>query len=311
MSEPSGPRRLGVLLNRRAGGPGAVRFWDALRRRLAILGWEAELLAASDATAAVAAVAQTPMDSLLVIGGDGTVHAAVNGLARHPAERRPALAIVGFGTGNDSARQLGLPADPRACADRIAYGRTQTIDLIRVVPARSESGQPGEPELAINSTGWGFVGTVLRQLDRGPVQALRSLSGKLYYLGGTLAGWGVHDHHPVHLVIDGRTYWDGPGYAVIVANGTIFGGGVPIAPDARQDDGLLDVIVVEALDRLRMLRLLPLVYRGQHLGHPRFRHWRGRRIEIDGDGAIDADGEIIGHGSLIAEVLPGALRVCR
>ena len=153
MSEPTGPRRLGVLLNRRAGGPGAVRFWDALRRRLAILGWEAELLAASDAGAAVAAIAQTPMDCLLVIGGDGTVHAAVNRLAQHPAERRPALAIVGFGTGNDSARQLGLPADPPACADRIAYGRTQTIDLIRVVPARSESGQPGEPEPAINSIG--------------------------------------------------------------------------------------------------------------------------------------------------------------
>ena len=305
MTETGRPGRLAVLLNRRAGGRRAIRFWEALRHWIARLGWEAELLAASDSATAVKEIAETAMDCLLAIGGDGTVHAAVNGLARHPVESRPALAIVGFGTGNDSARQLGLPANPHACADRIAHGRTRAIDLIGANPAL------GEPELAINSVGWGFVGTVLRQLDRPAVQTFRPVSGKLYYLGGTLAAWGLHEAGPVRLVIDGQTHWDGPAYAVIVANGSIFGGGVPIAPDAQLDDGLLDVIVVEALDRVRMLRLLPIVYLGRHPGHERFRYWRGRRIEITGPGAIDADGEIIGSGGLVAEALPAALRVCR
>ncbi|HEX2171901.1 MAG TPA: diacylglycerol kinase family protein, partial [Dehalococcoidia bacterium] len=251
------------------------------------------------------AIATGQYDALLSLGGDGTVHTAVNGLLRRPPDDRPPLAIVGLGTGNDSARQLGLPHDPDRCADRIVAGEARPIDLIRVTPA------DGTTEYAINSTGWGFVGEVLRRLDRGDGRWAKPVSGKLFYLAGTIAAWRVHQARPVQVILDGRIVWDGPCYAVIVANGALFGGGIPIAPVARLDDGRLEVVLVRARDRRHMLRLLPIVHRGRHLAHADFRHASGRRVEVGGEGLIDADGELLGAGGLTAEVAPAAIRICR
>lgn len=293
---------VGVLINRRAGGRRVLRFWEELRSELARRGRVARRLDASDAETAAWVVAHAEVGTVMVAGGDGTVQAAINGLCAHPTESRPALAVVGFGTGNDTARQIGLPPDPVRCAEQLTTGTTYPLDVLRVEPKQ------GFPRYAINSTGLGFVGSVLSELDQPAPRVLRSVSGRLFYLVGTLAGWRVHEPAPAQITLDGEAIWDAPAYAIIVANGSYFGGGIPIAPIAERDDGLLDVILVQAADRYHLLRLLPLVYAGSHLQHPAFRHWRGRVVDITGPGLVDADGERLGSGGLRAEVVPGAIR---
>lgn len=303
MIDRAGPRRLIVLLNLVSGGRAASGFWSDLRPHLVASGWRCAVVTGPDAGAAREAVATDRFDCLLVVGGDGTLHTAVNGLMRRPEGDRPPVAIVGFGTGNDTSRQIGLPRDPDRVAALMAAGTTRPTDLIRVRPAG------GSDEYAVNTAGWGFVGRVLRALAEGSGQWARPVSGKLFYLTGTIAAWRVHEAQPVRVAVDDRPVWDGPAYALIVANGSIFGGGVPIAPVARSDDGLLDVVLVRARDRGHMLRLLPAVYGGRHLDHPDFLHVRGRRVAIEGDGLIDADGELLGRGGLTAEVAPAAIQV--
>lgn len=303
MNAHAGPRRLLVLLNLASGGRAATAFWSSLRPCLVASGWRCAVVTGPDAAAAREAVATDRYDSLLVVGGDGTLHAAVNGLLRRPEQDRPPVGIAGFGTGNDTARQIGLPLDPGRCAAIITQGETRPTDLIRVQPAG------GPAEYAVNTTGWGFVGRVLRSLEDGSGRWARPVSGKLFYLAGTIAAWRVHAARPVRVAVDDRVVWDGPAYALIVANGSIFGGGVPIAPVAQSDDGLLDLVLVRARDRLHLLRLLPAVHGGRHLDHPDFLHVRGRQVGVDGDGLIDADGELIGRGGFTAEVAPAAIRV--
>jgi diacylglycerol kinase (ATP) len=95
------------------------------------------------------------------------------------------------------------------------------------------------------------------------------------------------------------------------ANTSRYGGGIRIAPDASPEDGLLDCCLIHDLPRLRALRLLPTTYSGGHLRYPEVEVVRTRRLEIEADGPLTvvADGEIVGQGRAVVEVLPGALRV--
>jgi diacylglycerol kinase (ATP) len=292
-----------VILNPAAGGGRTVRFAAWLRERLGPRP-EARLEVTGrpgDAERLAADAAGAGHDRVIAIGGDGTVQEVVNGLLAGSGTT-PELGIVPLGSGNDLARSLSLPVDP-AVGWRAAIGRrAQPLDVVR-----ARNGDGTERWFA-SAGGIGFDAQVAAaMIARRGWQA-----GRAGYLLTTLAELRRFTNRPVVLRVDGRTSTHHV-LLVAIANGAYYGGGMRIAPDARADDGLLDVCVVGDISRLTAIQQLPNLYRGTHVRHPRVSMERGRTIEVDGDGAGDTrihlDGEPFGSLPLRASVVPGALQV--
>ncbi len=244
---------------------------------------------------------QGGVDALVVIGGDGAVHLGVNAVAGTDVP----LGIVPAGTGNDIARFLGLtPRDPVGSADRVLEhleaGEVRTVDAGRARAA------DGTERWFLGVLSAGFDALVNERANRwrwpkGPVRYNLAIAREL----------------PVFRAVRYRLELDGEveelrGMLVSVANGSSFGGGMRIAPDASMDDGLLDVVVLGPVSTAQFLRVFPTVYTGEHVHHPAVTIRRARtvRVEVpDRPLAVYADGERIGPVPLDCEAVPGAVRV--
>lgn len=235
---------------------------------------------------AVAAGAQR----LIAVGGDGTVHLALQGVAGTDA----VLGIVPVGTGNDLARTFGLDQLGVEEATRRALGPARAIDAIRTDRGRW---------VAFNVTG-GFSVDVNERADR-----MRFPRGPSRYTAATLLTMPGLRHRDLAVTVDGlrREYRSA---LLAVSNSPTFGGGMAICPDADPADGLLDVCIVGAAGRATMLRLLPKVFSGGHVGHRHVEMRRGRQIIIEGEPMdLVGDGEAIGSSPITLEAAPGALRL--
>jgi len=247
--------------------------------------------------------AATPRGSTVVaLGGDGTVHQVVKGLLRKgtPADRTRGrvLGILPLGSGDDFAFSLGMDRqDLHGALERLVAGGTRNVDLAFV---------NGEPFL--NAFGTGFDADVAQRVRTSP-KFLPGLAGYLYSVFMTLA---VLDCPPAQVRVDGLLVHDGPALLIGVQNGPRTGGSFLFAPAAVNDDGLLDVVIGDRLTRLGTVQLLPLVMRGQHVGHPAVALHRGRSLRIDWESARPghADGEALPlSASYEVELLPAALTV--
>lgn len=289
-----------MIVNPAAGGGRALRFGGWLRERLAARP-EARLEVTRRPGDAERLAAEAPAaghDRVIAVGGDGTVQEVVNGLLA--GERPPELGIVPLGSGNDLARSLRLPAEP-ATAWRAAIGRdTRALDV-----ARARNGDGTERWFA-SAGGIGFDAQVAAaMIERRGWQA-----GRAGYLFTTLVELRRFSNRRVVIRVDGRSATHDV-LLVAIANGPFYGGGMRIAPDARADDGILDLCVVGDVSRMTAIRQLPNLYRGTHVDHPQVSVERGRTIEIDGDAdtRIHLDGEPFGSLPLRVSIAPGALSV--
>ena len=243
--------------------------------------------------AAVAAAA-AGCERLLVAGGDGTLHWAIQGLAGTPC----ALGVIPLGRGNDVAREVGAPLELDTAFAAALRGPVRSIDL----------GSDGRRCFATVG-GVGIDGAVVRRVDRG----LPWLGGPLVYPVAVVRA--LHAYRPPNLRLetDAGTFEERVVLAS-AANLPWFGGGMRIAPDAVADDGELDLVVVRAISPIRLLLVFPRVYAGRHLTHPAVRVIRTRRVTYRSDRAMDlqADGEIlrqVHEDPVTLRVLPRALRV--
>lgn len=241
---------------------------------------------ADAARAAVAAGAQR----IISVGGDGALHLALQGVAGTDA----ALGVIPAGTGNDYARAFGLLGLSIEQATERALGPTRPVDAIRTDSRRW---------VAFTVTG-GFAVDVNQRADR-----MRFPRGPSRYTAATLLTMPGLRHRQLAVTVDGeRSEYRSALFAV--ANTPTFGGGMAICPDADPGDGLVDVCVVGPASRATMLRLLPKVFDGGHVGHPQVTILRGRTVTIEGD-PIDliGDGEAIGTAPVSLEVVPGAVNL--
>ena len=289
-----------VIVNPIAGGGRTLRSLRWLRERLAQRP-EARLEVTGrrgDAEALAADAAAAGHDRVVAIGGDGTVQEVVNGLLAGgpPAE----LGIVPLGNGNDLARSLGLPADP-ASAWRVAIGReTRQLDV-----ARARNGAGAERWFA-SAGGIGFDAQVAAAMTgRRGWQA-----GRAGYLLTTLNELRRFGNRRVTIHIDG-TSSSHVVLLVAIANGSYYGGGMRIAPEALADDGMLDVCVVGDISRLTAIRQLPNLYRGTHVRHPQVSTHTGRTVTVEGEDEtrVHLDGEPFGGLPLRASIVAGALEI--
>ncbi|MBF6467268.1 YegS/Rv2252/BmrU family lipid kinase [Nocardia beijingensis] len=245
-------------------------------------------------------------DAVVCVGGDGLINVTLPAVA----ETGVALGMIPAGTGNDLARELGVPTDdPQAAASLVLRGRTRTIDLGRI-----ESSDP--PMWFATVAGTGFDARVTLRANE-----MRWPKGRLRYTVAALAEISGRFTVPyrvelVDAVTDGLT---NPGAGselateavmVAVGNTRTYGGGMLICPDALMDDGLLDLTVVGALSRGEMLRLLPALSAGKRQNHPEVKQFRAAAVTLTAAGApATADGEPAGTLPITIRAVPAALTV--
>lgn len=244
--------------------------------------------------AALARDAVGGVDALLVCGGDGLVHLAVQALAGTTT----ALGVVPAGTGNDVARYLDLPRRDPAEATHVALealraGRRRTIDLAR-------SGD----RWFVTVLAAGFDAVVNERAN-----AMTRPRGQMRYNIATVAALRTFTPITYTLDLDGeqRTL---EAMMVAVGNGPSYGGGLRMTEGALLDDGLLDVVIIGPMGKGELVRTYPRLFTGTHRTHPQYQHHRVQRVSIAAPGITTyADGERFGPLPLTVECVPGALQV--
>lgn len=291
----AGGESIRLVVNPRAGRGRAARFLDALAEWARGAGVEVRVPGSPTAVADEARrAADDGCRRLVVAGGDGTVHWAVQGLAGSPC----ALAVVPCGSGNDVAGALGVPHDPRAAFELALSGEERAIDLGR-----------GAGRWFVTVAGVGIDGAVVERVERG----YGPLRGRAVYPAAVLHTLFAFRPPGLRIEHDGGRV---EGRLVLAAAGNFarFGGGMRVAPDALPDDGLFDLVTIDALAALRLALLFPQIYSGRHVTHPCVRVFRTSRVAIasDREMRLQADGEIlgrVGEEPVDLAIVPGALRV--
>jgi diacylglycerol kinase (ATP) len=237
---------------------------------------------------------------LVVVGGDGTVHEVVNGVAgREDVE----LALIPRGTGWDFARTHEIPKRLRD-AVRIAHeGTARPFDLGRATYAVVDT---QESAWFANIASVGMTGAVAAKANA-TTKAFGAKTSYLLALGVVFARW-QNVHLRVRVDDEER---DDLMEDTIVAVGRYLAGGMMITPDAEPDDGLFDVLLIGDITKTELMRVMPKIYRGTHLPHPKGEVLRGRIVAIDADEPlpIQLDGEQPGTTPVRFEVVPAAIRL--
>ena len=301
------PRRTLLIVNPESRNGATGRRADSLVRRLskALGPLEVERTRGPrDAERIAREAVRAGFDRIVVAGGDGTLSEVATGLLSAGLGGYATIGALPLGTGGDFLRTLGVPRDLERAIDCLREGKPRPLDAGRASFVDSAGHQAHA--YFVNVASFGVSGHVVRLVN----QSRKPLGGRAAFLLGALRAIAHHRSQPVAIKVDGALVHEGPLVLCAAANGRFFGAGMCIAPEARTDDGLFDLVAVGPLGRAQLLRKLPLIYRGAHLGDAAVRAWRGRVVEaepMDGPVPIELDGEPLGRLPARFEVLPAAL----
>ncbi len=283
-----------VLLTNPVSGRGTARRTAAIVvPRLTEAGFRVRQVEGRDVSEAEDLARQAVRDgaeALVVVGGDGLVHLAVQALAHSET----ALGVVPAGTGNDAARALGVPRnDPERAADVVVASRVRTVDLARTGATLF---------LCVLSAGFDAV---VNERANG----MRWPRGQARYHLATLAELRVFQPLDYTLDLDGDVRRV-RAMMVAVGNGPSFGGGLRITEGADLTDGMLDVVLFHPITKPDLVRTYPRLFSGTHRDHPAYEHHRVRTVSIAAPGVTAyADGERLGPLPLTVTAEPAALKV--
>ncbi|MBE9549461.1 MAG: diacylglycerol kinase family lipid kinase [Proteobacteria bacterium] len=225
----------------------------------------------------------SPYSAVIAIGGDGTLHEVLNGLYQQDKTRRIPLGLIPAGTGNAFARELGLFAGQwQQAVDVICAGKIRCVDSARYR-------YPGHQRYFINIINMGFG------VDAGRTAKKLKFLGNSSYTLGTLWQTLFLRSWPLTITLDGKRMEQSTVLAS-VSNSRYTGTSFLIAPDAQVDDGLLDVLILTDISRLRILRLFPSIYKGEHIHYPEVTITRAKHILIETEELkeLTPDGEFNG-----------------
>ena len=229
------------------------------------------------------AAAERP-DAIVALGGDGTQHYVLNGMVGSEIP----LGIIPCGSGNDFAKGLGIPTQPRAAAEVLCAGKTRRVDLGRV----------GNTVYGCIA-GAGFDSVVTRYAN----ERVRRLRGSWAYAWSILRCLETYRPEPLEITSDAQEF-SGEVIFAVVGNNVSYGGGIHLTPRAKLDDGLLDVCIVPYMGKWELLRWVPRAYRGEHLQHPRIIYFQARKVSLSTRSHL----ELFGDGEYMQE-LPATIEV--
>jgi YegS/Rv2252/BmrU family lipid kinase len=286
-------RKLALIVNPAAAGGHAVAALDEVEAELRRLGLEhhVEYTRSLDHARELALSAAAADEVAVAFGGDGMVGAVAGALSYSEG----VVGVLPGGRGNDFARTLGIPLEPVAACEVLATGAVRAIDL-------------GE------ASGRVFIGIASCGFDSDAnriANETRLVRGNLVYAYGALralVGW---KPATFEVELDGDQILTVTGYTIAAANSKAYGGGMMLAPSASLEDGLLDVVMCGHVSKLRFLRLLPTVFKGEHVRQDAVRIVRAREVTIRADRKFTmyADGDPIAELPVTVRSLKHAVRV--
>lgn len=292
-------KRLGVIVN-----PGSGNGAGKLIGEIAIteLQREAEVLnlsgndLASSLENAKQALDDCLLDGLVVVGGDGMVHHAINLVAQTDIP----FGIVAAGTGNDSARTLGLPIHDGIASARVILSNLNQPRVVDAVSATTSTGQ------------FWFFGTLsagFEALVNQRANTMKWPKGPARYQVAMVAELAKFKPIQYKAEIDGEVR-EFEAMLCAVCNSPQFGGGMKVVPFADVTDGCIELFIVHKMSRFELIKVFPKVYSGGHVDHPAVEIIRAKKVKIDaGKMPAYSDGEAVGFSPISTEVVQGALKV--
>jgi YegS/Rv2252/BmrU family lipid kinase len=292
--DPAGmPRSVALLVNPTAGSGRALKALPAVEAEFARRGLYVRVAKTRSLSHAreLALAAADAGEVVVTLSGDGLIGAVAGALrGRDDA----VMGVLPGGRGNDFARVAGIPADPVAACAVVAEGVPRAVDVGDI---------DGRTFIGIASMGFDSVAN--RIANDAP-----SLLGPLVYAYGALRALATWRPATFDVAVDRerRTF---AGWTVAAANSRAYGGGMFLAPDARLDDGELDVVLVAPESRRQFVRCLPMVFKGTHVGLSSVTVLRGREVRIAADRpfVVYADGDPIGELPVTIRAIPGAVKI--
>ncbi len=296
-----------IIVNPHAGSGRAWRVWRELESTL----WQrlGDLIVVitknpAEVTHHITEAYNVGVRQVISIGGDGTNHALVNTLVafnRQQASGDPMIyGNIAIGTGHDFARGQNIPVrDLKEITDWIVRAEPKPTDIGMLTTGNTR-------EYFLNIASAGIGGDVAQRVNR------RKIRRPWTFLQSTINAIVSHRPQPLEVTLDGKAWYEGRAYAVAVANGTTFGRGMKIAPDARIADGLFDVVLIKGVSRLTVLAALKRVYDGTHLTHPAVMSARAAEVFIHsprGNIDMELDGEFASGQDVTFSVQPGQLQM--
>ena len=294
-----------AIVNPASGRAGARAVWPDVERELGRAGVSVDVELTTrphEGEAIACAAARAGRRRILVAGGDGSVHDVVNGVMNCglDADDRVTLAVAPGGTGNDWARSLGIGRDPQAIVASIVGGRTSLLDVGVIdfpqAPAPTR-------RWFVNVAGAGYDAHVIAHLPE-------RIPSALSYIKGALSGLASYRSALFHVAADDVKI-DSRLLLALVANGRYCGNHMDVAPNARPDDGMLDVVLIDDVSLASALMKIAKLYRGTILGDPVVRYLRTTSVRIDSVPrvAVEADGQVVGETPAEFSLRPRAIQV--
>lgn len=286
--------KLLVLLNPSAGGGRAKKSIKAVTDYFKANGADVEQVISRSADHVTELTSQAThdlFDRVVVVGGDGTWHYALNGLA---GTGMPA-ALIPCGRGNDFRRNINLPQKIEEAAHVALNGKIKDLDLVWTGLRHY-----------ISVGGVGFDSEVTECANT----QIPFLTGAPAYTAAVFYKLFAFKPKWLKVVHDEGTF-EGEVMFAVFGNSKSYGGGMKISPYAEMDDGLIDVVIIEKVGLKILLTTLPKVFSGSHLPHPNIRTLRTTRAEISSPDKMDlyGDGEYMQPVPVTLEIRPGALSV--
>ncbi|MDD4322200.1 MAG: diacylglycerol kinase family protein [Dehalococcoidales bacterium] len=299
-----------VIVNPVAGRGATGRKWAELREQLTLSGlsYDYELTRYKGHAIEIARAACIDGYSFIIaVGGDGTVNEATNGILTSPNRENVTLGVINTGTGSDFVRTVGTPRDSFEACRFLARQERFLIDVGQV-----EFYSNGErvSRYFVNYCGTGFDSEVAETTNRMPRPSF--ISNTIPYVISLVCTLFRYRNREVRLNVDGNIR-KGRFLTIVAANGRYFGGGMKIAPNADLSDGKLDVITVDDVGKLELLKAFPRIYKGTHTTHPKVTVSLATNVQVHSEKRmpVSADGELLGEGPITIRLVPQALAIAR
>lgn len=298
--------RAKVIVNPVAGGYSTRRKWPHISQQLKHVGLSFDYEFTEGVGHAIELARVAASDGyhyLIAVGGDGTVNEVANGILRSTGSGSTILGIISTGTACSFVRSVGIPRDYTRACSLLTSPRRLLID-VGVVDYKSK--EQSLQRFFINVAGVGFDAAVVEAVKHLP----KFFTGTIPYIIETPRALFSYQSKSVVLHLEGKVETTHI-LSVVVANGSYFAGGMHMAPEAKLNDGLLDVVIIGDIGKLELLMALPTVYKGTHITHPKVRVEKVTHLAIESSEQIlvHADGELLGEGPASFWIMPAALSI--
>jgi len=299
-----------IIVNPVSANKTTAKEWPKFEKVLLDSGYEFEAVLTEcpgHATELARQALKRGYKTIMSVGGDGTMNEVVNGFFQdgHLVDLDSRLVVFSRGTGCDFIKTLGINKGIEDLLTILTRNKEKQLDVGCV--SFVDMTENMVRRYFLNVADIGIGAETANRVNKHS----KLLKGLLSFMFGAVSTIMLYKNKDFKVVIDDDIVLNERMNSVIVANGKYFGGGMKVAPDAMIDDGVFDIIILGDLSKAEIIKSFPMIYKGDHLSHPKVKHYRGRKIMIKsgGKGLIEVDGEIPGRDDAMFELLPEALKI--